>query len=178
VRDKNNEKKLAPLKKAFGDNFSKLELAEADLLKPETLDEAVKGCDYLVHTASPFPLAVPDDENVVIKPAVEGTLAAMRAAHKYKVKRVVLTSSVAAIYIQKPEDKKDVLNESDWTDPSLAGPYEKSKTLAEKAAWDFVQSLPESERFELVVINPSLIMGPSIITGDFSSATLISDVLR
>ena len=56
-------KKLAPLKNAFGDNFNKLELAEADLLKPETLDEAIKGCDYVVHTASPFPLAVPDDEN-------------------------------------------------------------------------------------------------------------------
>ena len=83
VRDKKNEKKLAPIKKAFGENFSKLELTEADLLKPETLDEAIKGCDYVVHTASPFPLAIPDDENVIIKPAVEGTLAAVRAAHKH-----------------------------------------------------------------------------------------------
>ena len=65
-------------------------------------------------------------------------MAALRAAHKHKVKRVVVTSSVAAIYIQKPEDKKDILNESDWSDASIAGPYEKSKTLAEKAAWDFV----------------------------------------
>ena len=83
MRDKKNEKKLAPIKKAFGENFSKLELTEADLLKPETLDEAIKGCDYVVHTASPFPLAIPDDENVIIKPAVEGTLAAVRAAHKH-----------------------------------------------------------------------------------------------
>ncbi len=89
-------------------------MVEADLLKPETLDEAIKGFDYVVHTASPFPLAVPDDENVVIKPAVEGTLAVLRAARKYKVKRVVVTSSVAALYVQKPEDKIDVLNENDW----------------------------------------------------------------
>jgi nucleoside-diphosphate-sugar epimerase len=98
VRDKKNESKLAPLKKAFGENFSKLELVEADLLKPETLEEAIKGCDYLVHTASPFTLKIPDDENVLVKPAVEGTLAAVRAAHKYKLKRVVITSSIVSIY--------------------------------------------------------------------------------
>jgi dihydroflavonol-4-reductase len=97
VRDKNNENKLAPLKKAYGENFNKLEIVEADLLKPETIDEAIKGCDYVVHTASPFPAEPPKDENIIIKPAVEGTLAAMKAAHKYKVKRFVLTSSVAAI---------------------------------------------------------------------------------
>ncbi len=56
VRDKNNETKLAPLRKAFGENFNKLELVEADLLKPETIDEAIKGCDYVIHTASPFPI--------------------------------------------------------------------------------------------------------------------------
>jgi dihydroflavonol-4-reductase len=73
-------------------------LVEADLLKPETLDEAIKGCDFLVHTASPFPLKVPDDENVLVKPAVEGTMAAVRAAHKHRLKRVVITSSIVAIY--------------------------------------------------------------------------------
>ncbi len=97
VRDLNNESKLAPLKKAFGDNFNKLELVEADLNKPETIDEAIKGCDYVVHTASPFPVDPPKDENIITKPAVEGTIAAMKAAQKYKVKRVVITSSVAAI---------------------------------------------------------------------------------
>ena len=98
IRDKKNEAKLAPLKKAFGDNFSQLELVEADLLKPESLDEAIKGCEYVVHTASPFTMDIPKDENVLVKPAVEGTLAVMRAAHKYKIKRVVLTSSIVAIY--------------------------------------------------------------------------------
>jgi dihydroflavonol-4-reductase len=86
------------LRKAFGEeNFSKIELAEADLLKPDTLDQAIAGCDYVVHTASPFPMEVPKDENVLIRPAVEGTLAVVRAAHKHRVKRVVITSSVAAI---------------------------------------------------------------------------------
>lgn len=98
VRDKKNEKKIAPIRKAFGEeNFEKLELFEADLLKPETLDSAIEGMTFVVHTASPFPLESPKDENVLIRPAVEGTLAVMRAAHKHKVKRVVITSSVAAI---------------------------------------------------------------------------------
>ena len=98
VRDKTNEKKIAPIRKAFGENFDQLELFEADLLKPETLDAAIEGMTYVVHTASPFPLETPKDENTLIRPAVEGTLAVMRAAHKHKVKRVVITSSVAAIF--------------------------------------------------------------------------------
>ena len=98
VRDTKNEKKLAPLKKAFGELYNDLELVEADLLKPESLESAIKGCDYLVHTASPFPLVNPRDEQLVIRPAVEGTLSALKAAHQAKVKRVVVTSSVAAIF--------------------------------------------------------------------------------
>ncbi len=104
VRDKNNAKKVDPLRKAFGDKFNNLELFEADLLKAESLDAAIQGCDFVVHTASPFPLVPPKDENDLIKPAVEGTLAVVKAAHKYKVKRVVITSSCAAIYGRKPEN--------------------------------------------------------------------------
>ncbi len=102
VRDTKNEKKLAPLRKAFGDRFNDLELVEADLLKPESLSAAIEGCDYVVHTASPFPLANPRDENEIIRPAVEGTLAVMRACHKFKVKRVVITSSIASIIEHTP----------------------------------------------------------------------------
>ena len=143
VRDKHNEKKIAPLKNAFGHLFSQLELFEADLLKPETLDAAIEGCDYVVHTASPFPDKEPKDENILIKPAVEGTLAVMRAAQKHKVKRVVITSSVAAIMMHTDANKKDVYDESDWSELEACKAYEKSKTLAEKAAWDFLSSLPE-----------------------------------
>jgi dihydroflavonol-4-reductase len=97
----------------------------------------------------------------------------MRAAHKHKVKRVVITSSVAAIFGQKPENQKEIYTENDWTDVTAVGAYEKSKTLAEKAAWEFLHSLPEAERFELVTINPVLILGPSLISGDFTSGAII-----
>ena len=177
VRDTKNEKKLAPLRKAFGEDFARIELVEADLLKPESLDQAIAGCQYVVHTASPFPIEKPKDESVLVRPAVEGTLAVMRAAHKHGVRRVVVTSSVAAVMCQKPENSKEVYDESDWSDTAVTGPYEKSKTLAEKAAWDFLHGLPEAERFELVTINPVLIMGPSLVDGDFSSGQIIKKLM-
>jgi len=177
VRDKNNEKKVAPLRSAFGNLFEQLELFEADLLKPETLEAAIEGCDYVVHTASPFPDTVPKDENVVIKPAVEGTLAVMRAAHKHKVKRVVITSSVAAILMHTHAGKKDSYNEADWSELEACQPYEKSKTLAEKAAWDFLEALPSDEKFELVTINPSLILGPSLVSSDFTSGVILQKIM-
>ena len=105
VRDPLNAERLAPLKKAFEEDlFSQVELAQADLLDAESLDKAIAGVDYVVHTASPLPIQVPEDEQVVIKPAVEGTLAVLRAAHKHKVKRVVITSSGLTITIRKPEN--------------------------------------------------------------------------
>lgn len=85
----------------------------------------------MVHTASPFPDSTPKDENVLIRPAVDGTLAIMRAAHKNKVKRVVMTSSVAAIMIQTEETKKDLYTEEDWSNLEHVTPYEKSKIFAE-----------------------------------------------
>ena len=97
---------------------------------------AIEGCDYVVHTASPFPDDIPKDENVLIRPAVDGTLAVMRAAHKYKVKRVVVTSSVASIMVQLQINAKASYNF--WSDLQACKAYDKSKTLAEKAAWDFL----------------------------------------
>jgi nucleoside-diphosphate-sugar epimerase len=84
----------------------------------------------------------PEDENELIKPAVEGTLAVLRAAHKHKVKRVVFTSSGLTIYLRKHENRKKVYTEEDWSDFESLLPYEKSKILAEKAAWDYWGSLP------------------------------------
>ena len=110
----------------------------------------------------------------MIKPAVEGTLAVVRAAHKHKVKRVVITSSVVSIMVQTEENIKLNYTEKDWTDVTMANAYQKSKTLAERAAWDFLNSLPEAERFELVIINPGLILGPTLIPGDFASASFIT----
>jgi dihydroflavonol-4-reductase len=116
VRDTKDPKKIDPLRKAFGELFDQLELVEADLLDAPSLMRAMEGAEYLVHTASPFPFEAPKDENVLIKPAVEGTMAALTAAAKNRVKRVVLTSSVAAI--MEPEDKKQLhFTPDDWSVP-------------------------------------------------------------
>jgi dihydroflavonol-4-reductase len=85
----------------------------------------------------------------------------MKAAKLNKVKRVVITSSVVAIFITGVEGQTE-FSEKDWTDVSIAGAYEKSKTLAEKAAWDFIKELPNEEKFELSVINPGLVVGPNL----------------
>lgn len=97
----------------------------------------------------------------------------MKGAHQHKVKRVVVTSSIAAIIAQAPDFKTECFDESFWTNTEVAPAYPKSKTLAEKAAWDFVDSLPESEKFELATINPSFILGPSFIKCGFSSGEAI-----
>jgi len=144
-------------------------LVEADLLNADSLDKAIKGCDYVVHTASPFPLGAPVDENSIIRPAVDGTVAVMKACHKYKIKRVVITSSIAAVFEHAPNDRKPVYNESDWSDPKACGVYTKSKLLAEKAAWDFLQQLPDNEKFELVTVMPGFVQGPTFVYTDFSS---------
>jgi dihydroflavonol-4-reductase len=111
----------------------------------------------------------PDDEQVLIKPAVEGTLAVLRAAHKHKVKRVVVTSSCLTVSQRKPENLKALYTEQDWSDEEVCAPYDKSKLKAERAAWEFVNSLPEGERFELVLCLPGLVLGPNIVPHDFSS---------
>jgi nucleoside-diphosphate-sugar epimerase len=147
------------------------------LLDAESIEKAVQGCDYVVHCASPVPFKQPEDEMEVIRPAVEGTLAVLRAAHKHKVKRVVVTSSGLTIYQRKPENVKELYTEEDWSDVEVCVPYDKSKLLAEKAAWEFVNNLPEDEKFELVVIIPGIVLGPNIVTGDFYSATNIKMML-
>ena len=102
-----------------------------------------------------------------IKPAVDGTKAILRACKTSGVRRLVITSSVAAVRSVRPENipADNTFNESHWTDPAEDNPagtaYNRSKTLAEKAAWDFRDALPESERFDIVTLNPALIMGPA-----------------
>jgi dihydroflavonol-4-reductase len=141
VRDPNNESKVGPLRKAFGEElFSHLELFKADMLDDVSIDRAIEGCQYVVHTASPIPMKPPKDENILIKPAVEGTLSVLRAASKHKVKRVVFTSSGLSVIVRRPENRKTMYTEEDWADIDMLGPYEKSKTLAEKAAWDFINA--------------------------------------
>ena len=88
----------------------------ADLLDPESIDRAVEGCNYVIHTASPLPVRPPKDENMLIKPAVEGTLTVLEAALKHKVKRVVYTSALLASCMKNPENRKEKYDENDWSD--------------------------------------------------------------
>lgn len=134
--------------------------------------DAIAGAKYVVHTASPFPLKAPKDENELIEPAVNGTLAAMRGAEKHGVTRVVITSSVAAVMTNK-DPKKTHFNDQDWTDLTIAKAYEKSKTLAEKAAWDFVEAQPEGKKIELATVNPGFVLGPNLNKCHFSSGDVI-----
>lgn len=184
VRNASDEAKMTKLRQQITDNLNvdnlpELEFVEADLLKEDTWAPAVAGCQYVCHVASPFVLEIPNDPNVLIKPAVDGTLAVMRAASADgNVKRVVLTSSLAAIHDVKTmdasSDTEKVYNEDDWVDPEKVEAYSKSKILAEKAAHKFVEELPQEEgkrKLELVVINPSYVLGP-LLTDSLSSSVL------
>jgi dihydroflavonol-4-reductase len=132
----------------------------ADLLSDGGWPEAVAGCEFVHHVASPFPMNVPKDENELIRPAREGTLRVLRASRDAGVKRVVVTSSFAAIGYGHP-NRVAPFTEEDWTD--LNGhvpPYMKSKTLAERAAWDFMAR--EGGGMELAVVNPVGVFGPAL----------------
>jgi len=141
VRDTKNPAKVEPLRKGLGELFNNLTLVEADLNDAESLFAAIKGAHYVVHTASPFPLKPPKHENDLINPAVNGTKAVMQACHANKVKRVVITSSVAAIMYMTPTEVPvdNHYTEKCWSNPegNHIAAYAKSKTLAEQAAWSF-----------------------------------------
>ena len=146
-----------------------LQLVEVDLMKDDGWDNAVAGCRYVLHVASPIPRIPPKDENELIEPAREGTLRVMRAAHRAGVERIVITSSLAAVLYGQDRDR--VFTENDWSnvDDSRIGAYEKSKTIAERAAWDFISSLGTDAAVSLVTINPGLVMGP-ILSSDWGTS--------
>lgn len=162
---------------AHTENIDKLDFVEADLLSAADWDKATQGIDYVMHVASPFTLEQPDDENVLIKPAKEGTLNVLQAAEKNGVKRVVLTSSFAAIAYGHDE-RPDKFDETYWTDVTNKNgttPYVRSKAIAEKAAWDFVNQ-PEV-KLELAVINPVAILGPVLEKDAGTSAELVRQMM-
>jgi len=148
-----------------------LEFCELDLMKDAGWDKAMEGCDFVLHIASPFVVKVPKDENELIKPAVDGTLRALKAAKKAGIKRVVLTSSTAAMSGGKKGLIK--LNEDSWTDVNAKNvtAYFKSKTLAEKSAWDFIKNQTGDAKLELVVVNPGPIYGPTL-TGNLATEAM------
>ena len=147
-----------------------LSFVAADLEKDDGWAQAAAGCEYVQHVASPFPAAAPKHEDELIVPAREGALRVLRAARDAGVKRVVLTSSFAAVgYGHKPQAAP--FDETSWTDPSAEGvsAYVKSKTLAERAAWDFVA---KETSLELSVVNPVGVFGP-VFGPDYATSILI-----
>lgn len=150
-------------------SFDNLAFFEADLSKDDNWDEAMKGCDYVLSVASPVFFTMPKDENEVIRPAVDGIVRVLKAARNASVKRVVMTSNFGAVGFSN-KNLNTVTTEADWTDSNEKGlsSYEKSKLLAERAAWDFIKQ--EGGHLEFATINPVAILGPSLsahISGSF-----------
>ena len=145
-------------------SFDNLSFVEAHLEDEVSWNNAVKDCTYVIHTASPTPItdAKTDDDFVI--PACNGVLFVLKAAKKVGVKRVVLTSAFGAVGYGT--DRSIPYTEKDWTEiNSSVAPYQKSKTLSEKAAWEFIEK--EGKGMELSVINPTGVLGP-VLSEDFS----------
>lgn len=162
------DKVRATLARAAGsDPGSRLSFAAADLSSDDGWAAAVDGCAYVQHVASPFPSTVPKHEDELIIPARDGAVRVVRAAGKAGVKRVVITSSIAAVAYGAKKPKGHVYTEADWTDPTHpdADPYPRSKTIAEKAAF----AAAKETGVEIASINPSGILGP-VLDEDLSTS--------
>lgn len=166
--------------KALGDALSKyagkainLSIREADLSSDKGWDEAVQGMDYVQHIASPIPSTLPKDHNELIIPARDGALRVLKASKAAGVKRVVMTSSMAAVAYGWSDKRPKLLTEEHWSNPdNLADntAYMRSKTIAERAAWDYVNDTGKG--LELTTINPSAVLGP-VMSADFSASVEI-----
>jgi nucleoside-diphosphate-sugar epimerase len=172
VRDLRREGDVrAVLKQGGAEPGERLSFIAADLESDTGWSGAVAGCDYVLHVASPFPPGVPKHEDELIVPARDGALRVLRHSRDAGVKRVVLTSSFAAIgYGHKAQQAP--FDESSWSDPHSpdATAYVKSKTLAERAAWDFIAA--QGGQLELSVVNPVGVFGP-VLSPDYSTSILI-----
>lgn len=176
IRSLKNEAICQGLNSLVPDAKFPLQLVEADLLVEESWKNAVNGCTYVLHVASPFFVERPKNEDELMKPAVDGTLNVLKACQEVGgVKKVVLTSSLAAIYVG---NTAKVLDEEMWSDPEKCSPYERSKLTAEKAAWEFVGNLPKENQFELVVINPGFITGPLLLEKTCTSYQLVRQLIE
>ena len=159
LRDTSREGEVRDAVAAAGMAADGLEFAQADLTKDEGWSEAVAGCDYVLHVASPLPAQQPKDANDLLVPARDGTLRVLRASLDAGVKRVVMTSSVAAVRGSADHGER-TLTEDDWSDAGDTDmtPYSRSKTAAEKAAWELVRERGAEDR--LAAVNPGAIIGP------------------
>ena len=172
VRDLKRESEVrAMLKQGGTDAGDRLSFFAAELQNDAGWAAAVDNCDYVLHVASPFPANVPKHEDELIVPAREGALRVLRAARDAGVKRVVLPSSFAAIGYGHPPQSAP-FDETDWSDTSGSDvtAYVKSKTLSERAAWDFIAR--EGRALELSVVNPVAVFGP-VLGPDYSTSVLL-----
>jgi dihydroflavonol-4-reductase len=157
----------AMLKAGGAEPADRVSFVAADLGSDAGWAQAVRGCDHVLHVASPFPSGVPKHDDDLVVPAREGTLRVLRAAREARVKRVVLTSSFAAIGYGRPP-RSQPFDETSWTDlTGRVSAYVKSKTLAERAAWDFIGG--SNGGLELAVVNPVLVLGP-LLGPDYSTS--------
>ena len=148
---------------------SEIEFVAADLNSDAGWDQATLGAQYVLHVASPVPVTDPKDDDELVRPARDGTLRVLKAARDAKIKRVVMTSSISAIIFGRGV-REQPFTEEDWTDETNRGdtsPYDRAKTIAERAAWAWLAA--EGRDLELVTVNPGLILGP-VLGADFSAS--------
>jgi len=176
VRELGREQEVRDAVSAGGQAGEKLAVLVADLTSDDGWSEAVSGCDYVLHVASPFPPVQPKDPDELIVPAREGTLRVLRAAFAAGVKRTVVTSSVAAI--AGGARTPGPLTEEDWTDLGFDGlsPYVRSKTIAERAAWELAREQGAEDR--LATVNPGAILGPLLSRDASFSLEAIQRLLK
>ncbi len=173
VRDPSNLEKYGFLKELPGADEG-LTLHRGQLLEEGCFDEVMEGCDYCIHTASPYVLDVKDPQADLVEPAVKGTENVLGSAHQAGVKRVIVTSSMAAVTDEPDPDK--VLTEDDWNEKSSLkrNPYYFSKAEAERAAWRLAE---ERDGLDVVVINPYLVIGPSVTPSLNTSNEIFVDLM-
>jgi nucleoside-diphosphate-sugar epimerase len=174
VRDLSKESAVRAALGKVVDPGNRLSFYATNLTSDEGWDAAVDGCDYVLHVASPLGVAEPKDPDVLIKPAREGARRAVGAAIKAGAKRVVLTSSVAATSTGASGDS--VADETVWTDPKApkVSAYSQSKTLAERAAWELIETAGGATT--LATVNPALVLGP-VLSGDYSESVQVIERL-
>jgi dihydroflavonol-4-reductase len=172
IRSLGREPKVREMLAKIAPDQSNLSFFQADLTSDAGWREAMDGMDFVQHLASPISATLPKHEDELIVPAREGALRALRFGVEAGVKRVVMTSSMAAIAYGLDQDPETPMDETRWSDEnhSDTSPYIRSKVIAEKAAWDFMKTNGGS--MELTTINPSAVLGP-VLGSDFSASILI-----
>jgi nucleoside-diphosphate-sugar epimerase len=174
VRNPDDKKKTSHLDELAANSKGQIKYFKSDLLTPGSYKEAMEGCELVYHTASPFNYSIKDPQKELIEPALNGTKNVLESANEVSsVKRVVVTSSCAAIFCDASdlkEKNKDAFTEDDWNTKADLNyqPYSYSKTLAEKKAWEMMEA---QNRWDLVTINPSFVLGPPLNPNATTSGT-------